>query len=277
MVAMDQRESLASLMADARGARPSHADLVRFKHEVAAALGQTASGFLIDTAHDPAGAAALLGPSCGLLIAADRLEQEIGGPVTDTDLDQAVVAQGADLFGARAIKLLVIWRRDERRDQRVGLAQRFIAAAERLGVLSVLEPVVQPTPLEAAGGGWDKDAAIREAARELSALGPSLTKVQVPLDGRGDAHQRDAACRALAAVIATPWVVLSQGVDPRAYPAAVESACRAGASGFLAGRALWADVVGAEDWGRALRGRPRQRLERLARIVDAHARPWCER
>jgi sulfofructosephosphate aldolase len=135
---------------------------------------------------------------------------------------------------------------------------------------------VRATPEELADGTWDAEAAIREAARELSPLGSSLYKVQVPLAGTGDATVQLAASEQLARDITGPWVVLSQGVALDRFPDAVEAACRAGASGFLAGRALWSDVVGAADVPAALRERSRPRLERLVEIVDTHARPWTE-
>ena len=73
-----------------------------------------------------------------------------------------------------------------------------------------------------------------------------------------------------------PWVVLSQGVDRPAFLPAVEAACRAGASGFLAGRALWSDVVAADDVPSALRELSVPRLEALIEVVDREARPWPE-
>ncbi|MDR1430674.1 MAG: hypothetical protein LBI99_00955 [Propionibacteriaceae bacterium] len=277
MVAMDQRESLATMVCQATGKRPEHQQLVDFKLAVAGALGPLASGFLIDAYHRPDAVAASLPPTCGLILAADALTQEEGGPVIETDLDESVLAEGADLFGAAALKLLVIWRRDGQREARVRLAASFIAAARALGVLSVLEPVVRPTDGEWATGSWDQDAAIREAARELSALHPSLTKVQVPLGGKGSPGEQFEASKALDAVIATPWVVLSQGVDPADYILAVEAACKAGASGFLAGRALWSDVVGRPDTLVGLNQTSVPRLERLVEIVDRHGRPWEQR
>jgi sulfofructosephosphate aldolase len=159
----------------------------------------------------------------------------------------------------------------------VRLAADFIAAAQARGVLSVLEPVVRPTAEELTAGGWDQEAAIREAAEELSALRPSLTKVQVPLTGKGTLAEQLAASKALNDVIATPWVVLSQGVDPADYASAVEAACKAGASGFLAGRALWSDVVGAADLIPALKQTAVPRLERLIAIVNRYGCPWGER
>lgn len=274
MVAMDQRESLRAMFDLAGRGRPDDAVLIDFKLAVAETLGPLASGFLIDRHFGYREAAALLPPQTGLILAADALTQADGGPVEETDLDEVVLAPDFDLAGAIAIKLLIIWRRDEKREQRVELARRFIAAAADRGILSVLEPVVRATPAETASGSWDTDAAIREAAEELSPLRPSLYKVQVPMGGTGDVAEQRAASERLAGSITGPWVVLSQGVDQAHFLGAVEAACRAGASGFLAGRALWSDVVGAEDVRATLVQRAVPRLERLGEVVDRHARPW---
>ncbi len=277
MIAMDQRESLRHMFDVAGAGRPDDDVLIDFKRAVATELADLASGFLIDRDFGGLGILddGLVPPQCGFILAADALEQQPGGPVEDTGLDDAAL-DDAGTEGVAAIKLLIIWRRDAKREARVELAERFVAEARERGVLSVLEPVVRATPDELADGSWDAEAAIREAARELSPLGASLYKVQVPLTGAGDAAAQLTASEQLARDIVGPWVVLSQGVALDRFPDAVEAACRAGASGFLAGRALWSDVVGARDVATTLRERSRPRLERLVEIVDTHARPWTE-
>ena len=270
MVAMDQRESLRTMFDTATGQRPSDEGVINFKLAVADALAPFASGFLIDrhSGFDRLRAAGLPA-GCGLILAADELEQEQGGPVEETGLDELVAAPEFDLHGVAALKLLIIWRRDERREQRVELARRFVELAAQRGVLSVLEPVVRVD--------GDADAAIIEAARELSPLRPSLYKAQVPRAGRGAPAELEAACADLGAAITGPWVVLSQGVDRDDFPAAVRAACRGGASGFLAGRALWSDVVGAPDVPAALKDVSVPRLARLIELVDEEATPWTAR
>jgi sulfofructosephosphate aldolase len=275
MVAMDQRESLRHMFDQAGAGRPADDVLVRFKLDVAEALGPLASGFLIDRHYGFEQAREALPASTGLILAADELEQADGGPVEETGLDEVVLTQ-TDLDGVAALKLLVIWRRDAKRQQRVELVQRFVAECRARGVLSVLEPVVRATPRELADDSWELDTAIREAAAELSPLGQSLYKVQVPLSGTGDAAEQRVASERLDAAITGPWVVLSQGVDRPAFLPAVEAACRAGASGFLAGRALWSDVVGRPDVPAALRELSVPRLEALIDVVDREARPWRE-
>lgn len=275
MVAMDQRESLRHMFDLAGAGRPADDVLIRFKLDVAEALGPLASGFLIDRHYGFEAVRDVLPAETGLILAADALTQEDGGPVEETALDEVVLDQ-TDLGGVSALKLLVIWRRDAKREQRVRLVERFVAECGARGVLSVLEPVVRATPEELDAGTWELDVAIREAAEELSPLGQSLYKVQVPMSGTGDeAAQRDASEK-LNASITGPWVVLSQGVDRPAFLPAVEAACRAGASGFLAGRALWSDVVGRDDVPSALRELSVPRLEALIEVVDREARPWRE-
>ena len=262
MVAMDQRESLRTMLRehghDATDERVGH-----FKRAVAQELAPHASGFLIDRDHVEAVAPLV---SRGLILAVDRLVQEPGGAVEDTSLDEDIRPPP----GVVALKLLVIWRDDDRRAQRVELSRRFVELARRHGLLSVLEPVVRVPE-------GQREDAIVEAARELGATWPSLYKCQVPFGGRGDPAAIEERARAVDAAVGVPWVVLSQGVEPDDFPRAVEAACRGGASGMLAGRAVWTATLAADDPTELLREHSVPRLRELAAIVDAHGRPWHER
>ena len=260
MVAMDQRESLRTMLAE-HGHDATDDRMAAFKRAVAAELAPHASGFLIDRDH--AEAVAPLVPH-GLILAVDVLEQEPGEIVEDTSLDEEPRLAPR----VAALKLLVIWRDDERRAERVEMSRRFVALADRHGVLSVLEPVVRHE---------DREWAIVEAAAELGAVRPSLYKCQVPLEGRGDPDEITARCREIDAALPCPWVVLSQGVAPDDFPAAVAAACRGGASGMLAGRAVWTATLGADDPTDLLREHSVPRLRELAAIVDEHGRPWREK
>jgi sulfofructosephosphate aldolase len=260
MVAMDQRESLRTMLRE-HGWEATDARVSAFKTAVARELAPHASGFLID--RDQLDEVAPLVPH-GLILAVDRLVQEEGGPVEDTGLDE----DAQPVAEVVALKLLVIWRDDERRAERVELARRFVALAERHGVLSVLEPVVRHE---------NRERAIVEAARELGPTGCSLYKCQVPLGGKGAPEEIEGHARAIDAVLPCPWVVLSQGVEADDFPGAVAASCRGGASGFLAGRALWTATLGADDPTELLREHSVPRLRELGDIVDAHGRPWRER
>jgi sulfofructosephosphate aldolase len=253
MVAMDQRESLRTMLRD-HGHDAADERVRMFKVAVARELAPHASGLLIDRDHLEA--VAPLVPH-GLTLAVDRLVQKVGGIVEDTSLDQLESVPD----GVVALKLLVIWRDDERRVKRLEMARTFVALAESHDVLSVLEPVVR------------NDHEIVRAAEELGAVRPSLYKCQVPLAGRGDLREITRRAREIDAVLPCPWVVLSQGVDPEDFPRAVQAACTGGASGFLAGRALWTAALDAEDPTDLLRLHSVPRLQELARLVDEYGRP----
>ena len=255
MVAMDQRESLRQMFTRALEKNVPGATLVDFKIAVAEELSPYASALLLDNEF---GSVAMGRLSCALIVAADALEYSEPGVVADTRFDRAA------LRGTRAVaaKLLVVWRRDGQRLRRVAMTRDFVRACHEAKLLAIVEGVVRR----------DDDDLLLEAARELSATGSDVYKAEVPGFGKESIDATTRRCERITAAIDAPWVVLSAGVAPEDFERAVEAACRGGASGFLAGRAIWSDAVGAPDVRVALRERAVPRLQRLAEIVDRYAR-----
>lgn len=72
----------------------------------------------------------------------------------------------------------------------------------------------------------------------------------------------------MSQVVGGPWVVLSNGVRQADFADVVRIACEGGAHGFLAGRAIWSDVIGVHDEAAALRDRSARRLDQLVEIVE---------
>lgn len=277
MVAMDQRESLRAMFAERMDGPIALERRVAFKLAVARILSPHASALLIDAGEglEPIVSEGALDPACGLIVAADDLVQPEGAAVDDTRLDRAVDLEAAAARGAVAAKLLVIWRPDRSAADRASLVTEFLEWSRSDGLAGIVEGVVRP-PAGTSEADWtEREAALLEATRELGAFRPDLYKAQVPHDGRGDPDAVTDACRVMTASLPCPWVVLSSGVAIEDFPAAVEAACRGGASGFLAGRAVWRDAIGP-DPEPALRERSVPRLRRLAEVVDATARPWHE-
>lgn len=274
MVAMDQRESLRAMLAEKLPEPITLERRVAFKVAVARTLSPHASALLVDRGEGlyPTISSGALDPTCALVVAADELVQPVDGLVEDTRFDASIDLAEMAALGAVAAKLLVIWRPDRAAAERAGITRTFLDAAHRAGLAGIVEGVVR-APSGTTDVAWDREAAIVEAARELGGLAPDLYKAQVPFDGMADADAIEAACRRIGAVLPCPWVVLSSGVPIDAFAAAVEAACRGGASGFLAGRAVWRDAL-VEDPEPALRERAVPRLRRLAEIVDVAARPW---
>lgn len=275
MIAMDQRESLRQMLGSDQRTVPDQR-LVDFKVSVARTLSPAASGFLID--HDYGYEAVVradaVASGCGLILAVDLLDQPAGMGVLDTELSEDLLAFAGGSADVVAAKLLVIWQNDGRNDARIAMADRFVERCRALGLVSVLEGVTSAPdgPDHAAAF----NAAVYDAARALGGLRPDLYKAQVPNRGTGDRHELLRACEQLNAALQVPWVILSNGVRQTDFSGAVEAACRAGASGMLAGRALWSDAVRAADPQRHLADVCRPRLERLVEIVRRHGRSWHE-
>ena len=140
-----------------------------------------------------------------------------------------------------------------------------------------LDPAVAKDSAEFAAG---RAEVVIETARRLSRTGADVLKMEFPLDIQFE-HDRVVwrdACARLSEASAVPWVLLSAGVDFAQFEPQVEVACDCGASGFLAGRAIWKEAATMSTAERAqfLAGRASDRLKRLLAIAAESARPWSD-
>lgn len=270
MLAVDQREALRAMFAEHQDAPVTDEQLTGFKVAATRVLSPYASAVLVDKqfAFDQVVQAGVVAPSCGLIAAADQFIAGNGEFVTDVEIDRTVDPQTVKEQGAVAMKLLVIYRPDGQPATRIGMVEEFVQRCHEADLVSIIEPVAK-APRD--GRAWDWDDGVLAAARELGSLGADLYKAEVPLKGQGDHGEIRRRCAAITAAVSSQWVVLSTGVPADLFPTAVELACSQGASGFLAGRAVWASVVGSQDVERDLYEVSIPRLERLAAIVDAAA------
>jgi sulfofructosephosphate aldolase len=67
------------------------------------------------------------------------------------------------------------------------------------------------------------------------------------------------------------------GQAVRIVDESVPVACKGGASGVLAGRAVWTSALAADDPAELLRSDSVPRLEQLGATVDTHGRPWRDK
>lgn len=268
MLAVDQREAMRLMFAAATKTTASDQTLTDFKVAATRILSPYASGVLVDRqfAYDAVLGAGAVAPQCGLILSGDQFHPGNGIPVDRVTIDEDVDAEAARRQGVVALKLLVLWRPDEPAEDRLAMVAAFNEKCHRAGLLSIIEPVVRP-PRD--GWSFDREEAIVAAARELGATGADLYKGEMPLGGDADDRTLLGACQRLNDVLDTPWVILSSGVAADLFGNAVRLACQAGASGFLAGRAVWASVVGARNPETMLADVSVPRLHRLGEIVDS--------
>ena len=254
MLAVDQREAMR-LMFAAAGAKSPVADsvLTDFKVNAAKALSPYASAILIDQqfCYRQVVEQNAIAKNCAMIVAADAFIPGNGIPVDSVVIDKKINPQAIKQDGGKALKLLVLWRSDE--------------MCHSNGLVSIIEPVVRPPR---RGDKFDREQAIIDAAKELGDSGADLYKVEMPLYGKGAQHDLLAASQRLNEHINMPWVILSSGIDEKLFPRAVRVAMTAGASGFLAGRAVWSSVIGLPDTELMLRDISVPKLQRLGEIVD---------
>ena len=84
-------------------------------------------------------------------------------------------------------------------------------------------------------------------------------------------------CQELDRASRLPWVLLSAGADFTTFGRQVEIACKAGASGFLAGRALWQEGVqirSREERMNFFKNTAAPRLKKLSEMAKRYGKPW---
>ena len=274
MVAVDQREALRGMFAAHQSTPVLDSQLTQFKVDVARELSPYASALLVDQEFgiDAIIDQKVLKNSCGLIAAADLLVGPPGGAATDTAIDPDVDPIRMSDIGSVGLKFLILWRNDESPDMRAQLVEDFNKLCQISGLPSIVEIIVKP-PRDTTKG-FNREEEIIIAAREAATWKPDLYKAEVPFHGEGDLNLVMKNADRISEAIGSPWVVLSNGVKQPFFADAVKACAMGGASGFLAGRAVWADIVSSSDIPKALREISIPRLEQLTEIVDTHAKPW---
>jgi tagatose 1,6-diphosphate aldolase len=283
ILALDHRQNLRRELHPEDPATTTYAEMVDFKRAVVRALAATATGTLLDPEIGAAQCIAdgSLPASAGLIVAIEATGYEGPAGARISRILPGWSVEQAKRMGASAAKLLVYYHPDAANaaDQERLVAQ--VAADCRAADLALF---LEPLSFSPATGGKLAGEARRhcvvETARRLMALGGDILKAEFPYDpGVTDQAAWVDACAELDAASPVPWVLLSAGVEDATFARQTAVACRAGASGVLAGRSVWAPAAtlppAERDAWLATEGR--SRLERLACLVDEAGVPWDAR
>ncbi|HEX8520537.1 MAG TPA: hypothetical protein VF667_13165 [Pseudonocardia sp.] len=277
VVALDQRNTLRRMYAAAGQPGVPDDELVAFKADVLGAL-DNASGVLVDPDLGVPARARAGATRSGLLVAAEPAVRATHGGEPRVTRDPGQDARWVRGLGGHALKFLVQIRVDRPRGSEpdapdlaaegLDVARAVVADCRAAGLPCVIENLTYPLPGEQPGPAARADAVI-EAAVALDELGPDLLKLEYP----GSPE----ACRRLAGAIRTPWAVLSAGVGFDEFADVLRVSCdEGGASGFIAGRAVWKDAVGldAPQRRRFLADEGRRRLDACVAAIAGRARDW---
>ncbi len=301
MLAVDQRPPIKRLVARARGeqeARP--ADVAAVKRLLVDELGSHVSAVLLDPHYAYPAAIDRVAPSSGLLL---TLEDSVFTETERGRLSASIDNWSVDKIkriGADAVKVLAWYRPDAGPDV-IERQQEFVAsvgdACKRFDIPFLLELLVYPFPGDEvpgtagpgfAGGHTDR---VIESVETFThpRFGVDVFKLESPVPVSAipdpvDGSERDIAKTrkvflSLAQATAVPWVMLSAGSTKEEFTRILTYAYEAGASGFLAGRAIWWDEVqpfpDVEACRAALADTSVTYLAMLATITSAHAAQYA--
>ena len=281
IIAFDQRGSYRKMMP----AGTSYAQLAQVKNEIIGALSIDASAVLTDPTYG-LGAAMNMSSKSGLLLAIENSGYTGDSSYRKTELIPSWTAEKIRKCGASAVKLMIYYHPGSGRlaDEQECLISQVVRECHRWDLPVFLEPMSYSTDSavakESAEFAAERAQIVIETARKLSRSGADVLKMEFPLDIQFDQERStwQKACTELSEASAVPWVLLSAGVDFEQFEPQVQVACSCGASGFLAGRAIWKEAATMSTEARAafLQGKARDRLQRLLHIASAEARPWTD-
>ncbi|MXX46251.1 MAG: hypothetical protein F4Z41_08610 [Acidimicrobiia bacterium] len=93
----------------------------------------------------------------------------------------------------------------------------------------------------------ERGEAVTEGVRLFGHLGADILKLQFPEPAENPCEESWAeACREINRLSPVPWAILSEGGDYQLFRRQLQVACRAGATGFLGGRAVWREAATGE-------------------------------
>jgi tagatose 1,6-diphosphate aldolase len=286
MCAIDHRGALKRALNEKNPAAVSYQDMVDFKLDLCQAVAPFASAILLDPEYGAgqAIAAGLLPGPKGLLVSMEKTGYTGDSTARITELLPGWSVKKVKKMGTSAVKLLIYFRPDlkEVALKQLDLVARLADQCLEEDIAFLVEPVSYP--VEKGGASSKKFAEIKpglviETARQITALPIDVLKAEFPADIKFEQDEGKllGLCRELNRASRLPWVLLSAGVDFESFRKQVKIACKAGASGFLAGRALWqegAQIRSRDERMNFFQNTAAPRLKELAEIADIYGKPW---
>ena len=297
MVAVDQRPPIENPIRAVRGTdRAPWDDVAGFKRMLVEELQAQASAMLLDPHYAYPASIRVLDPRLGLILTLeDSVFEEVpGGRLSRTISDWSV--EKIKRAGGDAVKVLA-WYRPDADPEIVRRQQDFTKtigdACARFDVPFVFELLIYPLAgVDAPNGdyvemrGKRADDVLRSVETfALADYGVDLFKLESPLTadsvpgvGNAGGDEAQALFDEMGRLAGRPWVMLSAGAGMDAFRNILGHAYKAGASGYLAGRAIWAEAFKAfPDWDAVRRGLVDDAvpyMRELNNLTDERAQPW---
>jgi tagatose 1,6-diphosphate aldolase len=286
MCAMDHRGSLESVLCASERTDDCHRGMTDFKLDLCQALAPHASAVLLDPIYGAAQCIShsLLPKTCGLLVSLEATGYTGDSQHRGTSLLENWSVAKLKRMGASAAKMLIYYRPDlgALAQQQLQLVSNVAHDCQRFDIPFLVEPVSYPVGGEVGNArefSEIKSKIVVQTARDMTALPIDVLKAEFPADMNfnTDESQLNQFCQELNDAAQKPWVILSAGASFEPFIKEVEIACRCGASGFLAGRAVWQEAIAMTDAKvryQFLSTVAAERLKRLAEVAQKYATPW---
>jgi tagatose 1,6-diphosphate aldolase len=284
--AIDHRESLQRALNEKNPEVVNYRQMVDFKLDLVGAVAPFASAVLLDPIYGAGQAVAsgILPGHTGLLVSVEKTGYSGDSTARVTELLSDWSVRKVKKLGASAVKLLLYFRVDlkETASKQLDLVSKVAEECIEEDIPLLVESVSYPTAQEKDNPeefSRKKPELVIEATRRLTALPIDILKSEFPadIDYEKDEAKLKSYCQQLSRVSRLPWVLLSAGTDFERFRKEVTIACKAGASGFMAGRALWQEAThihSGEERLNFFKNQTVSRLKELTRIADKWAVPW---
>ena len=292
MIAVDQRPPIKGPIARHLGVDEAPWDQVaRFKRMLVETLEAQGTAMLVDPHYAIPHSFDVLSPARGMVVTLeDSLFEETGNGRLSASIDDWSVGK-IKRMGGDAVKVLAWYRPDAGSDvisRQRDYVKRIGDDCARFDIPFLLELLVYPLATDSHQTGAYVEMKGKRSDLVLASVeefakpdyGVDVFKLESPVnaaDADGSAAVQDLFDE-MGRLAGRPWVMLSAGAGKPEFREILTHAFAAGASGFLAGRAIWLDAFSAyPNWGAiqdGLQGGATDYFQDICALADDHAASW---
>ena len=287
ILAADQRPPIESLVAAARSDTTPWQDVADIKRIIVERLAPHTSAVLVDPYYGLPASHHALRPGRGLLLTLEssRFSEDHSGR-RSSEIDHWSVEK-IKRTGADAVKALA-WFRPDAPQETIEHQRRFVeaigTACRRFDIPFVFELLDYPLDTGDSSDHTDRVIGAVEAFADprfgvdLFKLESPVLPSELPEPGETGSERVAEAFARLDAASPTPWVMLSAGATKAEFTRILRYAYAAGASGYLAGRAIWWEALqhfpDLKAFEAELAGAATDYVADLNALTRAEAVPW---
>jgi len=285
VLAIDHRLNVLEGLERTQGKPLSSAEFSAFKREVIEALMPAgASALLLDPDYGiaPGLAEGWLPARAGLLAPLEETDYTLHPSQRTYRAIPGWTPAAIQRMGADGVKLLLYYHPDapDAARQREAV-ERAVEACAAAAIPLYLEPITfSLDPARKLPPAELTDIVVANASL-FSAMGIDVLKSEFPVDvqAQPDEDVWRAAIQRLNEASRVPWALLSAGAPYEVFVRQTALACAGGASGVIAGRAVWAEAVALPPSGRRvfLETTGRDRMTELSAICRSTGRDFRAR